>query len=107
MSFKLPEKKSIPELESDVLNFWKKEKIFEKSLEKNPKDNLYVFYDGPPFISGLPHYGHLLVSVAKDVLPRYWTMKGKRVDRVWGWDAHGLTVENRVQEELNIPGRRI
>jgi isoleucyl-tRNA synthetase len=106
MSFKLPEKKSIPELESDVLSFWKKEKIFEKSLEKNPKDNLYVFYDGPPFISGLPHYGHLLVSVAKDVLPRYWTMKGKRVNRVWGWDAHGLTVENRVQEELNIPGRR-
>jgi isoleucyl-tRNA synthetase len=106
MAFKLPEKKSIPELENDVLSFWKEEKIFEKSLEKNSNDDLYVFYDGPPFISGLPHYGHLLVSVAKDVLPRYWTMKGKKVDRVWGWDAHGLTVENRVQEELNIPGRR-
>ncbi len=67
---------------------------------------MYVFYDGPPFISGTPHYGHLLGSIAKDVIPRYWTMKGKRVERVWGWDAHGLAVENRVQEELGIKNRR-
>lgn len=93
-------------MENDVLAFWKKEKIFEKSVEKNPASNSYVFYDGPPFVSGLPHYGHLLGSIAKDVIPRYWTMRGKRVERVWGWDAHGLTVENRVQAKLGIKNRR-
>ena len=98
--------KTIPQLETEVLDFWKKNKVFEKSVEKNPADNSYVFYDGPPFISGLPHYGHLLGSIAKDVIPRYWTMKGKRVERVWGWDAHGLTVENKVQKELGIKNRR-
>ena len=98
--------KTIPQLETEVLNFWKKNKIFEKSVEKNSADDSYVFYDGPPFISGLPHYGHLLGSIAKDVIPRYWTMKGKRVERVWGWDAHGLTVENKVQKELGIKNRR-
>ena len=106
MAFKVPDKKSIPELEEDVLKYWKDNNTFEKSIEKNPEDNLYIFYDGPPFISGLPHYGHLLASVAKDVIPRFWTMKGKRVERIWGWDAHGLTVENRVQEELGIENRR-
>ncbi|MFC1756303.1 isoleucine--tRNA ligase, partial [Patescibacteria group bacterium] len=80
--------------------------IFKKSVESRPEDNLYVFYDGPPFISGLPHYGHILSSIAKDVIPRYWTMKGKRVERVWGWDAHGLTVENSVQRKLGIKKRR-
>lgn len=106
MAFSVPTKKSIPEFEEEVLQFWKSDKTFEKSVEKNPENNLYVFYDGPPFISGMPHYGHLLGSIAKDVIPRYWTMKGKRVERVWGWDAHGLTVENRVQEELGIKNRR-
>ena len=106
MSFKVPDKKQIPEMEEEILSYWKTHNIFEKSVEKNSEDNLYVFYDGPPFISGLPHYGHLLVSIAKDVIPRFWTMKGKRVERVWGWDAHGLTVENRVQEELGIEKRR-
>ena len=97
---------TIPEIEAEVLDFWKKNNIFEKSVEQNPDTNRYVFYDGPPFISGLPHYGALLASIAKDVVPRYWTMKGKRVERVWGWDAHGLTVENRVQEKLGIKRRR-
>ncbi len=106
MSFKVPDKKQIPEMEDEVLSFWKSHNIFEKSVEKNSEDNLYVFYDGPPFISGLPHYGHLLASIAKDVIPRFWTMKGKRVERLWGWDAHGLTVENRVQENLGIKKRR-
>src|SRR3989344_8503246 len=96
----LPQIDSFPKLEAEVLEFWKKNKIFEKSVENASKYNLYVFYDGPPFISGLPHYGHLLSSIAKDVIPRYWTMKGKRVERVWGWDAHGLTVENKVQKKL-------
>lgn len=103
---KLPENKRIPDIENQILNFWKENKIFEKSVSERPEKNLYVFYDGPPFISGLPHYGHLLSSIAKDVIPRYWTMKGKRVERVWGWDAHGLTVENRVQKKLGIKKRR-
>lgn len=92
--------------EEATSKFWKEERIFEKSVTQRPEDNLYVFYDGPPFISGLPHYGHLLVSIAKDIIPRYWTMKGKRVERVWGWDAHGLTVENKVQKKLGIKNRR-
>ncbi len=101
-----PDNKTIPQLEDEIIKFWKENKIFEKSVEKNKADNLYVFYDGPPFISGLPHYGHLLGSIAKDLVPRYWTMRGKRVERVWGWDAHGLPVENRVQKKLDIKNRR-
>ncbi len=104
--FKSPQSSTIPEVEEAVLKFWQANNIFKKSIETRPEDNLYVFYDGPPFISGLPHYGHLLSSIAKDVIPRYWTMKGKRVERVWGWDAHGLTVENQVQKRLGIKSRR-
>lgn len=106
MGFSVPERKSIPELEEETLKFWKSNNIFKKSVENRSENDLYVFYDGPPFISGLPHYGHLLSSIAKDLVPRYFTMKGKRVERVWGWDAHGLTVENRVQDELGIKNRR-
>ena len=105
-AFKIPENKTVPQLEDEALSFWLNNKIFEKSVEKNPVTDAYVFYDGPPFISGLPHYGHLLGSIAKDIIPRYWTMKGKRVERVWGWDAHGLTVENKVQKKYAIPNRR-
>ena len=104
--FKTIENKSIPVLEDEARDYWEKNKIFERSVEFRPKDNQYVFYDGPPFISGLPHYGHLLGSIAKDIIPRYWTMKGKRVERVWGWDAHGLTIENKVQKELGIKNRK-
>lgn len=104
--FKKPNEKTIPQMEADVLKFWQDNKIFDKSVESRPKDNQYVFYDGPPFISGLPHYGHILGSIAKDVIPRYWTMKGKRVERVWGWDAGGITVENKVQKELGIENRK-
>ncbi len=104
--YKVPDNKTIPQLEEQTIKFWVDNKVFEKSVEQRSKDNLYVFYDGPPFISGLPHYGHLLGSIAKDIIPRYWTMKGKRVERVWGWDAHGLTVENKVQSKLGIKGRR-
>ena len=106
MKFKLPKHKKIPELEKDVIDFWESNKIFEKSIEARPEDNLYVFYDGPPFVSGLPHPGHLVVSFAKDVIPRYWAMKGKRVERVWGWDAHGITVESKVQKRLGIKNRQ-
>ena len=104
--FRQPDNKNIQQLEEETLKFWEDNKVFEKSVEQRSVENLYVFYDGPPFISGLPHYGHLLGSIAKDIIPRYWTMKGKRVERIWGWDAHGLTVENKVQAKLKIPNRR-
>lgn len=104
--FTKPNDQTIPERESEVLKLWKEKQIFKKSVDSRSADNQYVFYDGPPFISGLPHYGHLLGSIAKDVIPRYWTMKGKRVERVWGWDAGGITVENKVQKELGIENRK-
>ena len=73
-----------PKKEEEILKFWQEKKIFEKTLEKTKKRKDFVFYDGPPFISGLPHYGQLLGSIAKDLIPRYWTMKGKKVERVFG-----------------------
>jgi len=97
---------TIPQMEERVLDFWLENNIFEKSVQQRSEKDLYVFYDGPPFVSGLPHYGHLLSSIAKDVVPRYWTMKGKKVERVWGWDAHGLAVENKVQKKFGIKNRR-
>lgn len=97
---------NFPELEEEILSFWKKNKIFEKSLEKNIKNKKWTFLDGPPFITGLPHYGTLLSSIPKDVFPRYWTMKGYHVRRVWGWDCHGLPAENKVENELNITRKK-
>ncbi len=93
-------------IEEEVLAYWKKNKIFEKSVEMRPEKNSYSFYDGPPFITGLPHYGHLLGSIVKDVIPRYQTMKGKRVRRVWGWDCHGLPAENKVENLLGINSKK-
>ncbi len=84
------------------MRFWKENKIFEKSVESRPKDNPYVFYDGPPFATGLPHYGHILSFVTKDVFPRFWTMKGYRCERRWGWDCHGLPIESICERELEI-----
>ena len=77
------------ELESRILEFWRKENIFRKSVEERPADNKFIFYDGPPFATGLPHYGHLLAGTIKDVIPRYKTMQGYRVERRFGWDCHG------------------
>jgi isoleucyl-tRNA synthetase len=94
--------RSLFEKEEEVLGFWKKNKIFEKSLRKNPKSRIFSFYDGPPFITGMPHYGNLLPSIAKDIIPRYQTMKGHYVPRVWGWDVHGLPAENKVEEQLGL-----
>src|SRR3989344_3248600 len=89
--------------EEEILKFWKENKIFEKSLEKNPpaggSKGEFVFYDGPPFATGLPHYGSLLSSIIKDVIPRYKTMRGFHVRRRWGWDCHGLPIENMVEKE--------
>lgn len=93
-------KQSFPALESEVLAFWKANNTFQKSMDSRPEDNPYRFYDGPPFITGTPHYGSLLSSIVKDVVGRYWTMRGRRVDRVWGWDCHGLPIEEKVQKKL-------
>ncbi len=92
--------------EKEVLEFWEKNKIFEKSIEQRPKTKSYVFFDGPPFATGSPHYGHILASLNKDVVPRYWTMKGFRVERRWGWDCHGLPVENLIEQELGLKNKK-
>ncbi|OGH16751.1 MAG: isoleucine--tRNA ligase [Candidatus Levybacteria bacterium RIFCSPHIGHO2_02_FULL_40_18] len=107
MSFKpVSPKVDFPKLEQKILGYWKRNKIFEKSIESRPKDKKWTFLDGPPFVTGVPHYGSLLSSMPKDLFGRYWTMKGYRVRRVWGWDGHGLPVENKVEEELGIKSKR-
>ena len=110
------EKSVFSQMEEDVLEFWDKSKTFEKSLERPGSGNddpenykakgNYNFYDGPPFITGMPHYATLLPSIAKDIIPRYWTMKGYRVDRVWGWDCHGLPAENKVEQQLGLKNKK-
>lgn len=97
---------SFPSIEEKILNFWKKEKIFEKSVENRARTKSWTFLDGPPFITGLPHYGSLLSSIPKDLFPRYKTMRGYRVRRVWGWDCHGLPVENKVEEKLGVKRKK-
>src|SRR3989338_4460358 len=90
----------------EILDFWQKNKIFEKSVESRPENKRYVFYDGPPFATGLPHYGHIPSSIMKDAVPRYWTMNGYRVERRWGWDCHGLPIENIVEKELGTKSKK-
>src|SRR6185436_1654704 len=92
--------------EQQILDFWEKDKTFEKSIESRPEDKPYVFYDGPPFATGLPHYGHIVASLMKDVVPRFWTMKGYRVERRWGWDCHGLPIENIVEKKLDLKSKK-
>ena len=97
--------------EKKILEFWKKNKIFEKSLKKpirqaQGKKGDFVFYDGPPFATGTPHYGHIVASLMKDIVPRYWTMQGYRVERKWGWDCHGLPIENIVEKEMNLKDKK-
>ncbi len=106
MKFKSGTRRKALEYEKDVLSYWKKGKIFEKSVDFRPKDNSYVFYDGPPFITGEPHVGTLLSSIIKDAIPRFWTMQGKRVERVWGWDCHGLPAEVFTEKKLGIKDKR-
>ncbi len=91
-----------PALEERVLEHWDATDAFRRSIEERSPSERYAFYDGPPFATGLPHYGHLVASVLKDIVPRYWTMLGRRVERRWGWDCHGLPVENEAQKELGI-----
>ena len=93
-------------MEETILDFWDAEKIFERSIAQRPADKLYSFYDGPPFATGTPHYGHIVASAIKDTVPRYWTMKGYRVERKWGWDCHGLPIENIAEKELGITHKK-
>ena len=106
MKFKHGTRRRAAEYEKDWVQRWKADGTFEKSVAQRPADNAYVFYDGPPFITGVPHHGTLLSSIVKDAVPRYWTMKGKRVERRWGWDCHGLPAENFVEKQMNIMDRR-
>ena len=106
MKYKYGQRRRASEYEKALIGDWKKHKTFEKSVEQRPIDDSYVFYDGPPFITGMPHHGTLLSSVVKDAVPRYWTMNGKRVERRWGWDCHGLPAENFVEKQLGITDRR-
>ena len=99
---------SIPfsQMEDEVTKYWKDNNIFEKSVTSRPADKKWTFLDGPPFVTGMPHYGSLLSSLPKDLFGRYWTMKGYRVRRVWGWDGHGLPIENKVEGKLHVKRKR-
>lgn len=105
MKFKHGTRRRALEYEKEWVATWKFNKTFEKSVEQRPKDNSFVFYDGPPFISGIAHHGTLLSSIVKDAIPRYQTMQGKRVERVWGWDCHGLPAERYTEKKLGIKSR--
>ncbi|MCC7172302.1 MAG: class I tRNA ligase family protein, partial [Planctomycetes bacterium] len=100
---------NFPEIERRILRYWDERKLFQRSVDGRPAGehgaNEYVFYDGPPFANGLPHYGHLVTGFVKDVVPRYFTMKGRRVERRFGWDCHGLPAEMAAEKDLNIRGR--
>src|SRR3989344_4950997 len=97
---------NISKKEEEILAFWKERRIFQKTLEKDSPEGEYVFYDGPQFATGLPHYGHIVASVIKDVVPRFWTMRGYRVPRGWGWDCHGLPIESIVEEKLGLNSQK-
>ena len=106
MKYKSGERRRALEYEKAVLDYWKKDNTFEKSIDNRDAKKSYVFYDGPPFITGNPHHGTLLSSIVKDAVPRFWTMNGYRVERRWGWDCHGLPAENFVEKQLGITDRR-
>ncbi len=106
MKYKSGERRRAIVYEKALVEWWKKNKTFEQSVENRPVHQSYVFYDGPPFITGNPHHGTLLSSVVKDAVPRFWTMNGYRVERRWGWDCHGLPAENFVEKQLGITDRR-
>ncbi len=106
MKYQAGNRRKAIEYEKALVEWWKKNKTFEQSVENRPIDKSYVFYDGPPFITGMPHHGTLLSSIVKDAVPRYYTMNGYRVERRWGWDCHGLPAENFVEKQLGITDRR-
>ncbi|GIS29699.1 MAG: hypothetical protein Ct9H90mP2_00820 [Dehalococcoidia bacterium] len=97
---------NFPNIEEKILSKWASENTFKKSISNRDKSKEFVFYDGPPFANGLPHYGHILTGFVKDIIPRYQTMKGSKVDRVFGWDCHGLPAEMESEKEFGISGRK-
>ena len=101
---RIPSQVHFPDLDAEVSAVWKKTDAFAESIRQRPADNEYTFYDGPPFTTGRPHYGHILAGIIKDIVPRYWTMRGYRIERRFGWDTHGLPVEMEVQGQLGISG---
>ncbi len=94
---------SFVEMEQQILKKWEQEDVFQETLQLNEQNQPYVFFDGPPFATGLPHHGNLLASVIKDIVPRYWTMKGRYVERRFGWDCHGLPIEHEINKKLGMP----
>jgi isoleucyl-tRNA synthetase len=102
----MEEKSSHSLREESTIQFWKENKSFEKSVQQRPENKEYVFYDGPPFATGTPHYGHLLGLTSKDLFPRFWTMRGFRVERRWGWDCHGLPIENLAERDLKLKEKK-
>lgn len=106
MKFKHGTRRRAHEYEKEWARRWKDERTFEKSVDQRPEDNKWVFYDGPPFLTGTPHHGHLLVSTVKDAMGRFHTMKGQRVERTWGWDCHGLPAEVYVEKTLGIKSKK-
>ena len=90
--------------EEKILKYWEENEIYKKSIDNRPADNEYVFYDGPPFATGLPHFGHILPGTIKDAIPRYQSMKGHRVVRRFGWDCHGLPVEAEMEKTIGVSG---
>ena len=105
VQFREPEKNaSFPEIERRILKLWDDTRAFERQEELRRDAQPFHFYDGPPFATGLPHYGHLLAGTLKDIVPRYWSMRGRKVDRRFGWDVHGVPVETEIQNSLNLAG---
>ncbi|MGI9621651.1 MAG: isoleucine--tRNA ligase [Acidimicrobiales bacterium] len=98
-------KPDLPEIEARILAYWEADDTFQESIDQRPPSDEFVFYDGPPFANGLPHHGHLLTGYVKDVVPRYQTMRGRKVDRRFGWDCHGLPAEMETEKELGVSGR--
>jgi len=99
-------KVNFPKVEGNIISFWKENKIFEKSVSQRSDSKKWTFLDGPPFITGMPHYGTLLSSIPKDIFPRFKTMQGYKVRRVWGWDCHGLPAENKVENKLGLKSKK-
>ncbi len=102
----VPQKPDVPGIEHRILDGWEAADTFEHSVEGRPTEDSFTFFDGPPFANGLPHHGHLLTGYVKDVIPRFQTMRGKRVERRFGWDCHGLPAEMEAEKELGPSGRQ-
>ncbi|MFM7121577.1 MAG: class I tRNA ligase family protein, partial [Gammaproteobacteria bacterium] len=96
---------SFVDMEHQVLALWSRENVFQASLDRTRDQSPYIFYDGPPFATGLPHHGHIVASTIKDIVPRYWTMQGRHVMRRFGWDCHGLPIEHEIDKLLNMSAR--